>query len=33
MMKNTGTIEYKKIDIEKPKNTTPYQDALWDIIY
>ncbi len=28
MMKNTGTIEYKKIDIEKPTNTTPFNEVL-----
>jgi hypothetical protein len=32
-IKNTGTIEYKKIDIKKPINTNLYQDVLWDDIY
>lgn len=33
MMKNTGTIEYKKIDIKKPTNTTPFQEVIWSDIY
>lgn len=33
MMKNTGTIEYKKVDINTPSNTIEYQEVFWSDIY